>query len=255
MEFKMNKININYCYLNEFSPNKKFLPEDFKNAHYWKERKIGELKYIDPDSASKRLYDDLRTVFSKTLPNGKLFDLGEIVYNGYYQFKSHRTLQRLSSDFLGPSATGAFDLNVSSLDVGKSLTLSRTIGGHTLWPCHRFSINQAKASVNDRMDITLLELKDFYENPVSIKAIYSLKLREAFVRDKEWLMQFESFIGFCDFFMFKNSFVNKNYDVIMFEDIYEHNRFRPKDYLNFMKNNVEAIRCRNEELKNFLDSI
>lgn len=180
----MKKININYCYLNEFSPNNEFLAVDFKNAHKCKDRMIGELKYVDPDSSSECLYDDLKTIFSKVLPNGQILDLGEKIYTGYYQFKNKNTLQRLSSDFLGPSATGAFDLGISSLDVGKSLILSRTIGGHTLWPCHRFSINQAKASVNDRMDITLLELKDFYENPKSNKAIYSSRLRSAFIRDK-----------------------------------------------------------------------
>ena len=97
----MKKIDINYCYLNEFSPNEKFLAEDFKNVHSWNERSIGELKYTDPDSASKCLYRDLENIFSKELPNGQIFDVGEIIYTGYYQFKNKNTLQRLSSDFLG----------------------------------------------------------------------------------------------------------------------------------------------------------
>lgn len=246
----MGKIDINYCYLNEFSPNKKFIAEDFLNAHVWKDRKIGELNYIDPDSACKQLYKDLKIVFEKKLPNGRLFDIGKIINTGYLQFKNE-SQQRLSSDFLGPSATGAFDLGVSSLDVGKSLLVSRTIGGHTLWPCHNFSINQAKASVNDRMDITLLELKDFYINSDSEKAIYSSGLRKAFIRDKKWLMKFENFEGFCDFFIFTNSFVNINYDVIMFADVCENNRFRPNNYLDFMQNNNYAISLRNKEIEKY----
>lgn len=67
-------------------------------------------------------------------------------------------------------------------------------------------------------------------------------------------MQFENFIGFCDFFFFTNSFVNMNYDVIRFEEICENNKFRPNKYLVFMENNIKAINRRNKEIEKFLQN-
>lgn len=75
-------------------------------------------------------------------------------------------------------------------------------------------INQQRAHVNDRMDLTLLELKDFYDNMESKNALYSLRLRNAFIKSKDWLKKFLEFKGFVDFFILKGSFVDEDYNII-----------------------------------------
>lgn len=55
-------INVIHCYLDEFSPKGKFIAEDYKNEHLWKNRRIGVNPYIDPDSASRKLYEDLNAI-------------------------------------------------------------------------------------------------------------------------------------------------------------------------------------------------
>jgi len=251
----INTVDTESSFMNSLYPGG-FISSKFVNAQSFENRRVGNYKYRDPDADSEDLYNSLCALYNgRALPNGSKFNLGKMSsqYGYHFEISISNTIHKFSSDYIGPSATGAFHAGVANKIVGEAILACRTIGGHTLWPRHTNSVSQARGgSLTDRIDLTLAELKDFYVNPNSGKYLYSQKLRKAFYTDKEWLMQFESFKGFCDFFFFTGSFIDEQYNIIWLAPVQATNYYRPQDYVSFMKNNEHSIKARTALIKAFL---
>lgn len=119
----------------------------------------------DPDTDSQKLYEAHKLLWSKVLPNGKIFDL-EIKCDSSGRFLIRNNLSmNLSSDRMCPHFDGKysnkFDSWLSSREKEELKHKVRTIGGHIVFPAHKkngFTINQARGvsrKICDRFDLTL----------------------------------------------------------------------------------------------------
>ena len=250
-------INLNRCYMDELCKYNEFKADKFVNARDADNRKMnGDEKYLDPDAKSLKLYDDFKAVYHHVpLPNGEYFNLEEIKEirspNGdtYYVFRSGDI--RYSTDYLGPSATQAYYRGVPNGVVGVTIKRCRVFGGHILWPCHQNSVNQAKGGVFDRMDITLAEIKDYYENK-SFKAKYNQRVRNAIIRDSWYFDKFVNFEGFCNFFSLVGSFVDENYNIVWFCKELSKFNIGYEEMMALIEENTSAIIKRNMTIDNAL---
>ena len=244
----------------------------------------------DPDAICKQLYDDMWEVFfqDRTLPNGskpirRSLRFREGVSKDEQpweqwelQISCDGMLYGLGVDFIGPSTYWAQKAGVSDQDIKDSLSVTRRLAGHLIWPrwirkedgtfnqddrCGKHisiyrSINKARGGekgLYDRIDYTLYSVQNWYHNRES-------KLSKTLDKNKEWLILFEDFDGFCDFF-FLRSFLDSNAsqrnfirdfskqnaqllpdNVLASEDIGIPSN--ADDYLRFMKRHEEAIVAR-----------
>lgn len=245
------KIDTNYCFMDDVVKGFTFRPEYFINARNGNDRKMGDgsgkvIAYEDPDALSIKLYETLKVIW------GKVLELERIVWDenySCYYFVDKSDDMHYSSDYIGPSATRAFQMGIDDLSVGIAIKECRTIGGHMIWPRHMANINTARGKAAcDRIDITLLEIKDFYESNFSEKPVLNQAIRNALVRDKEWFKKFISFVGFCNIFLLIGSFVDVKYQVIELAEINPENAFIPETeekYRRFIQENVRAVKRRN----------
>lgn len=158
----------------------------------------------DPDKCSKQLYDDIEKIFFSKERLGKLglnsienkcqnFGNGDF-YTLFIDDGNHI----LSSDYIGASVYWAGEAELSDDDIKEYLKISRTIGGHMVFPRggKRKTVNQArggKDSYYDRFDLTLLAIKKWYLNDDS-------KINYAIENYKDWFALFGTFDKFISFF-------------------------------------------------------
>lgn len=246
------KIDTNYCFMDDVVKEFTFRPEYFVNARNGNDRKMGDgsgkvIAYEDPDALSLKLYETLQAVWGRVLGLEKI--VWDENYSCYY-FNNKSDNMQYSSDYIGPSATRAFQMGIDDLTVGNAIKECRTIGGHMIWPRHTANVNTARGrAACDRIDITLLEIKDFYESNFSEKPALSQAIRNALVRDKEWFKKFINFTGFCNTFLLVGSFVDVKYQVIELAEINPENAFIPETdekYRRFIQKNIDAVRRRNK---------
>lgn len=123
--------------------------------------------------------------------------------------------------------------------IGDTIWYTRTIGGSFLWPkvkCRRnwqssYNLNRGVSSyIEDRVDLTLYEIKEFYDeysvekdyekikDKLSEKGSNLLKYSDAEYIYK-WLSIFKNFKTYVDFFCF-DDFVNKEDDEYYPKDIF-----------------------------------
>lgn len=244
---------LDYVGLGYFDPNK------FTNP-----KGVDALDYNDPDECCEELYLDLLKVYKdkfKTLG----FDLskndGEYIL---WMDKNHESYT-LSSDFIGPSRASARNLEILNREVGEYLRKTRVIGGHMLWPVqyseddkNSIILTGKGGTINtqrggnkgfcDRIDCTLQDLKNYYAHINGHNVEYKLRTFEKY---KNWLLLFNNFEVFIDFFYLKD-FCDADYRVYdlksynSIEDRYE--SFIGDDYRN-----VEYFKINNaEEYKTFI---
>lgn len=239
--------DINHCYMDDmydFSYQPKMY--NISKEHV---KTINGKKYFDADASCPQLYQDVCRIWNgRTLPNKKTLKVEvdpsevKLICNGVV----------CTTDYIGPSATEAIDQGISELEIGESVLHGRTIGGHMFWPGEQkngMTINTARGRVGscDRFDLMLEELKRFYakDEEVIFKGV-----RGAFERYNDWLMFFESFKGFCDFFFLTGSFVDEKYNVIRFGASIH----AELDFKKYMEKNIKAIQKRNEVILSYLQS-
>ena len=245
------RIDIKYNYLIE-SEIKNF-PNDFQ---------IDSRR--DPDSCSKKLYDDIEKIFF----HGEEIKIEEGFGKSgiYYTLKmADNTL--LSVDYIGPSVNWAEQKGIAQEKIRDFLKCCRTIGGHIVWERGSdlpYKVNLArggKKGVYDRFDWTILLLKIFVENKemskdefVSKACLYipvenrdDCKIKSAFenlyhaFECSEWLSKFE-FEEFCNKFKLVGSFVDYKYNVIELAPLFP---ILPIDYEKYINNTCNAIDLRN----------
>ena len=158
----------------------------------------------DPDECSKQLYDDIEKIFFSKERLGRLglnsienkcqnFNNGDF-YTLFIDNRKHI----LSSDYIGASVYWAQQAGLSDEDiVVKYLKISRTIGGHMVFPRGQGrTVNQARGgeySYYDRFDLTLLAIKKWYLNDDS-------KINYAIENYRNWFSLFGTFDEFISFF-------------------------------------------------------
>lgn len=146
----------------------------------------------------------------------------------------------------------------------KYVYTTRTLGGSFLWPeiWHRdYNMGRGNRSyIEDRVDLTLLEIKHYFEyRDLDDKKKFKYRRDLLFSRYKipdaqTWFGFFDSFEDYVDFFMF-NDFVDKDKQTkeYMPINILTGEAFE-KGYLNYETNTLKKIEDENQ-LKEMLDLV
>jgi hypothetical protein len=170
------------------------------NFNFYSDAKGG-----DPDSTSPTLRRYHKILWSKTLPNGKHFDLIEKNKRAYLYHNSELGEFVLGSDAITHSYKNQkrkhwLTKQIPS-EVIEFLDAGSTIGAYILFPKNKidnkFTINQARGVnrlIDDRFDLTLECIRLFYlgqKNP----------LYDTFLRYKKFFDLFNDFSGYIQFFL------------------------------------------------------
>ncbi len=196
----------------------------------------------DPDRTSPTLHYYHKILWSKKLPNGKMF---EITYDKRGTYLYHNT--ELGEYFLGSDAIThsyrnhkqkAWLTQQIQEDVKELFDTGSTIGAYILFPNNRINgmhtINQARginSFIDDRFDLTLECIRLFYSGKQS-------PLYDTLLRYNNFFDLFGSFKGYIDFFLL-NDLVDDN-DNIKFYLSFDNFKTKPKfsdidEYLIYKK--------------------
>lgn len=169
-----------------------------------------ESKGRDPDRWSPTLQEYHRILWSKPLPNGKIFTLDKIDQNRLYH-KSDLGEFYLSSDvILYGYIRKCHKLDFVTSEISKNeienfrrLTIN-TLGGTVIWPSKRIdnkiTINGARGFngfISDRLDLTIECIRRSYLDEIS-------PLYKVFKRYSDFFTLFGNFKGYIDFFHFQD---------------------------------------------------
>lgn len=203
----------------------------------------------DPDSFSPTLKSYHKVLWSKTLPNGVIFQLSDSLPKVLYHQSD------LGEFFLSSDSIGHTYRNVKSMahivnqiplpEIEEFFSLCSTIAGYIIFPAKRIenkmTINGARGichSIKDRFDLTLECIRLYYKNEAN-------PLDDTLKRYSSFFELFGSFKGYIDFF-FLQDIVTEDYSSIHF--------FIP--FYNFNKNplpsNVDEYQLYKENMKFFL---
>ena len=212
----------------------------------------------DPDSHSLTLKKYHKILWSKPLPNGKVFSLSDTESDSYLTYISAQEKISLSSDSISNSYRDKKYLSNILKDliseVEKFRNIGSTIGGYILFPAKKIdgkmTINGARGfnqKIADRFDLTLECIRLHYlgkPNP----------LQEALDQNSSFFKLFESFAGYVDFFLLQD-LVDANYDSInLFIPIKQMFESSPlpaskEEYLQYMNRSTSFTAKRNERIK------
>jgi len=181
------------------------LYSDFPKGFNLKTRK-------DPDKSSKQLYDDVKEIFftRKQLDCLKLHIIENKCQNfgkgDFYTLFIDGGKYKLSTDYIGASVHWAQKAGLSDAEIVEYLKVSRTIGGHIVFPRgKKITVNQVRGgekSYYDRFDLTLLAIKKWYSNE------FDLKINDVIEIYKDWFSLFGTFDKFIAFFKLED-FIHK----------------------------------------------
>lgn len=189
--------------------------------------------------------------------------------------KNNRWLFTIFSDQFGFSAPNKYrnhpydvyaevsDNEEKSLEnIADYVYYTRTIGGSFLWPIDGGKgYNKARGGtrnynskkpydhyIEDRVDLTLLEIKKYYEGKDDI-------ILNNYMSDNmdKWLKHFKDFNHYVDFFIF-NSFVDKDYNPkSLFGNNWDNDD--GKNWKRIIKNREEDIKLNKEKYKEELERV
>jgi len=228
-----NKIDINFTFFSDTPPNR------------------------DPDSHSPTLRKYHKILWSKTLPNGELFNLEDTNPKAYLYHESNLGEFYLGSDAITHSYSRikrmAHIIKQVSPEKVKSLySQDSTIGGYLIFPSkkinNQMTINQARgvnSRILDRFDLTLECIRRFYENKVN-------PLSSVFNRYVDFFNLFCDFKGYVDFFLLQD-LVTANYSSVRFH--LQFNDFEESplpqnvvEYLEYRENTINFINLRRQRM-------
>lgn len=174
----------------------------------------------DPDSYSPTLRSYHKFLWSKPLPNGKLFELIDTKPGVYLYHHSEIGEFFLSSDsaihsFSKWSSMAHIMSQFKDGEIEAFRSLGYTMGGMMLFPGNRIdgkaTINGARGFhplIKDRIDLTLECIRRFYNGEAN-------PLQDVLSRYSEFFTLFENFKGYVDFFLLQD-LVNKDYSAVEF---------------------------------------
>jgi hypothetical protein len=211
----------------------------------------------DPDSNSPTLRKYHKILWSKTLPNGKRFELTD--KNGVYLYHN----SDLGEFILGSDAITHSYKNHKRKhwltkqipdEVGELFDTGSTIGAYTVFPNNRIdgkhTINQARGVnrlIDDRFDLTLECIRLFYLEQQS--PLYGTLLRY-----KNFFDLFNSFIGYINFFLL-DDLINEKQKIkfyLPFDDFKTRPSFFDIDeYLAYKNGVMNFIKSRTKRIDNY----
>jgi hypothetical protein len=210
----------------------------------------------DPDSTSPTLRSYHEILWSKTLPNGKTFELTNNKSGVYLYHNSDLGEFCLGSDAITHSYKNhkrkTWLTQQIQDEVKELFDTGSTIGAYTLFPNNRVdgkhTINQARgvnSLIDDRFDLTLECIRLFYLGQES-------PLYDTFLRYKNFFDLFENFAGYINFFLL-NDLVDEN-QKIKFYLPFDNFKTKPtfsdiEDYLVYKKVVMDFIKSRNKRIE------
>jgi hypothetical protein len=214
----------------------------------------------DPDSHSPTLRRFHRLLWSKSLPNGKRFDLVDTTPRVYLHHKSELGEFWLASDAAIPSFTREQKIRrvieqIPKKELDRFNAIGYTIGGMMLWPGHRvgrkMTINGAKGfhpRIKDRFDLTVECVFRHYSGKRS-------PLSETLERYNEFFRLFGDFQGFVEFFLLQDM-VNSDFTAVRFFAPFEEFQSSPlpqsaEEYASYMTHAIGFIEARNRRIEQY----
>lgn len=211
----------------------------------------------DADKYSKRLQDYHQFLWSKPLPNGRIFELSKIsncklLHNselGEFVLSSDRAVATFTKWKKLKHITSKIPTN--RLD--KFVTISGTIGGIVIWPSTRIdslpTINASRGFNNkicDRLDLTLECIRRYYLGQNS-------PLFTTFCRYEKFFQLFRNFKGYVDFFLF-NKNVSEDYSSVKIAPPFDNFESMPipssvSEYYEYMEFTEMLVNERNNTIK------
>ena len=222
--------------------------------------KRGTAEIKDPDSHSPKLRHYHKLLWSKKLPNGKVFNL-ESCPGKYLRHYSELGEFFLTSDtvincFDGHKSKEARIVNeVSSETIKNFNTLTYLIGGMMVFPGNRIdnkgTINGVRGlnhQIKDRFDLTLECIRRHYLKQNS-------PLSEVLDRYGNFFQLFENFRNYVEYFLLQD-LVNDDCSKVKFFTHFDDFQSSPipkilDDYQNFLKNAADFILSRNKRISEF----
>jgi hypothetical protein len=173
----------------------------------------------DPDTHSPTLKEYHKILWSKPLPNGKLFSLRDDKVGVYLYHNSELGEFFLGSDAISHSYKYHKRKQLVTRQipeaVNKVFSAGSTIGGYIIFPNNKINnkqtINGARGcngKIDDRFDLTLECIRRFYLRLTS-------PLHEVLLRYQNFFGLFGDFRGYVDFFLLQD-LVTDNYEQIKF---------------------------------------
>jgi hypothetical protein len=218
----------------------------------------------DPDTHSSTLRKYHKILWSKPLPNGRIFNLREDKAGAYLYHKSELGEYLLGSDSISHSykyhKRKQWLIRQIPEAVNEVYSAGCTIGAYIIFPNNKIdnkqTINGARGcngKIDDRFDLTLECIRRFYLG-------MSSPLHEVFLRYRDFFGLFGDFRGYVDFFLLQD-LVTENYEQINFylpfEDFMSAPNFhgvnyyllyheRVIDFINKRNNRIDKIYNRGE---------
>ena len=210
----------------------------------------------DPDSHSKTLKMYHKLLWSKELPNGKIFILEES--KEYYLYhKSELGEYKLSSDTMIATyskwkRSQSVIEQISKEVIKELLNLSYTIAGFIIFPVNKINdeptINMERGTnpyINDRIDLTLECIRRYYINEKS-------PLTDTLKRYESFFDLFVDFKSYCEYFLLQD-LVTDDYKKIKF--FLPFNDFKTRnwpenteEYYEYKQNNMDFLNKRNKRM-------
>ncbi|MEA4983087.1 MAG: hypothetical protein VB066_10265 [Paludibacter sp.] len=213
----------------------------------------------DPDSTSQTLRKYHKMLWSKTLPNGKIFELCDNKNGVCLHHKSE-----LGEFFLGSDAiTHSYKSQIRKRwltkqipnEVDELFDTGSTIGAYIIFPNNRIddnhTINQARgvnSLIDDRFDLTLECIRLFYLGQES-------PLYDTLLRYKNFFDLFENFSGYIRFFLL-DDLVDENQMIRFYLPF--NNYITPPvfsgidEYLLYKRGVINFIQSRNKRIENYV---
>lgn len=212
----------------------------------------------DSDKYSPTLQEYHRILWSKPLPNGKLFELTKISSNRLFH-KSELGEFYLSSDRAIATFSSWVKMKhiidqIPARELKDFIRLTDTIGGIVIWPSNKINgfqtINGARGfnrQIVDRLDLTIECIRRYYLGESS-------PLYETFKRYDDFFHLFGDFKGYIDFFLLQDH-VSEDYLSVKIAKPFDDFSSTPipktvDEYLLYMNATAELIQLRNQRIDN-----
>jgi hypothetical protein len=214
----------------------------------------------DSDRYSPTLQEYHRILWSKPLPNGKMFNLSKISGNRLYH-KSELGEFSLSSDravatFSRWKSMSHIVSRVPIDQLDNFVTLTDTIGGIVIWPSNQIdrqpTINGSRGfnkKITDRLDVTIECVRLYYLGEVS-------PLYDTFHRYKDFFDLFGNFKDYVEFFLLQDA-VSENFTSVKITVPFDSFTSSPiprsvDEYFVYMEATTSFIEARNKRIADLI---
>jgi hypothetical protein len=210
----------------------------------------------DPDTNSPTLKRYHKILWSKVLPNGKIFDLRDDEAGAYLYHKSELGQFYLGSDAITHSYKHHKRKQWLTRQIPEAVnqvySAGSTIGAYIIFPNNQINkkqtVNGARGcngKIDDRFDLTLECIKRFYLGLPS-------PLDDVFLRYQDFFGLFRDFRGYVDFCLLQD-LVTENYSQIKFYLPFDNFMSAPNfhcvnDYLIYQQRVIDFINKRNSRI-------